>query len=232
MNNNYISLKVTNLTKIFKGKIIFKNISFQIKKGEILGLLGANGSGKTTLIQVLLGLIEQEKGEIIFFGNNNFNWQQIYKRINVIASFSQLQDQLTIMENLIIYAKLYQVTDYLSKISKLINFFDLKILIKEKRRLINLSSGEYMKVLFCKAFLNDPEIIFMDEPTANLDPLMSAKIIKYILDQKNKKKVSILYTSHNLEEAKKVCDRIAFLKNKSISNIIDKKNFKNLLNYY
>lgn len=222
-------LAIRNVLKKFKGRLILNNINLDIYKGEIFGLLGKNGAGKTTLIQTLLGLVEPDSGSITYFGKS-IDWKKIHQRINFVATYTRLPENLTIMENLITYAKLYDVKNYYKRIRELSEFLGIQELIQRNALVMTLSTGEQTRVILCKALLNNPGVLFLDEPTASLDPVIANKINRYFLELK--KKITIFYTSHNVEEAQNICDRIAFIKNGQITNIIDRKNFKQLLSFY
>jgi len=226
-------IEIQNLTKRFKNKTVFNNINLKVYSGEIFGLLGPNGSGKTTLIQALLGTIKPSKGTIKIFDKNlekSLSW--IHSKINSASAYSNLQKQLTIMENLLTFAGLYGIENPKQKINQLIKFFDLKNYVNQKTKVINLSSGENTRLLLCKALINDPKILFLDEPTASLDPNIARKVQNLILKVHKQRSLTIFYTSHNLAEIKRLCTRIAFLKKGKIIKIGPTTALKKLAKLY
>lgn len=203
-------LEVKNLVKKFGGFTAVNNISFDLKEGEILGFLGPNGAGKTTTIDMLLGLTTPTSGSINIFGLPfEENRVSILKRINFSASYISMPWLLTVRENLYTFARLYEVHNFKEKVRRLMEEFQLTNL---KDKLLNdLSSGQLTKLYLCKAFLNDPQLLLLDEPTAFLDPDIADVIRKLILERVRKEKMSILFTSHNMAEITEICDRVIFL---------------------
>lgn len=212
MQNNILEVK--NLTKKFNSRpnefTAVDNISFSIKDGEILGLLGPNGAGKTTTIQMLLGVMEPTGGEIKYFGKNfKKHREEILQDVNFSSSYISFPWQMTVWENLLIFADLYQVPDKTKRITKLLQAFECEHLKNKSFHM--LSAGEETRVFLTKAFLNYPKIILLDEPTASLDPDVAKKIREFLKKEKEEFKVSMLFTSHNMNEVEEMCDRIIFL---------------------
>jgi len=203
-------LDVKNLTKIFGKFTAVDNLSFSIKDGEILGLLGPNGAGKTTTIQMLLGVMEQTEGEIIYFDKPfKKHREEILQDVNFSSTYISFPWNLTIWENLMVFAHLYQVTDKRKRINKLLEAFEAQDL--KDKNFYMLSAGEKTKVFLIKAFLNYPKILLLDEPTASLDPDIAKKIREFLKKEKEEFNVSMLFTSHNMTEVEEMCDRIIFL---------------------
>ena len=208
-------LQIKNLTKQFGSFTAVNNISFDLKEGEILGLLGPNGAGETTTIQMLLGITTPNSGSIRYFDKDfSTNRQECLRTINYTSAFNALQGRTTVWENLIVFANLYLVDDPKKKILKLVDYFEIKNLLNSQYK--HLSSGEKTRVNFIKALLNDPKVILMDEPTASLDPDIADKTLSLIEQIKQDNKISILYTSHNMNEIDRICDRVIFLSNGKI----------------
>ena len=204
-------LEVKNLTKKFGKFTAVDNISFEIKDGEILGLLGQNGAGKTTTIQMLLGLMEATSGEISYFGKNLINHrEEILQQVNFSSTYISLPWFFTIDENLDIFARLYQIPDKKKRIDKLLQEFEVEHL--RKKQYFMLSAGERARVLLTKAFLNYPKVILLDEPTSSLDPDIAVKIRKFLIKERDEYNVSILLTSHNMAEVEEMCDRVIVIK--------------------
>lgn len=207
-------LQVNNLTKKFGppagGFTAVDNISFDLKEGEILGLLGPNGAGKTTTIDMLLGLTKPTTGEVKMFGLPfEENREKILKQMNFSAAYVNLPWRLKVWENLYTFGRLYEVENYKEKIEILIKEFKLSDL--RDKLTDSLSSGQLTRLYLCKAFVNNPRLLLLDEPTAFLDPDISDLVRKYILNKVKTKKTSVLFTSHNMAEVTEICDRVIFL---------------------
>lgn len=221
-------LKVNNLSKIFVSKtwpifgkeekfVAVDNISFELKKGEILGFLGSNGAGKTTTIQMLLGVLNPTQGQISYFGKDFYKHRtDILKKVTFASSYIKLPSRLKVWENLDIAGRLYNVPnpERSNQIEKLLKFFDIWHL--RDKSCVGLSAGQITRLMLVKAFLPKPEIILLDEPTASLDPDVAAEVREFVLKQKKEFGVSILFTSHNMDEVTQVCDRVLVLKNGKI----------------
>jgi len=205
-----IILEASGLTKKFKNVTAVNNISFTMNSGEILGLIGPNGAGKTTTMQMLLDLITPTSGTVSIFGlDMKIHRREILQKVNFSSSYISLPYALTVGENLKVFARLYGVKGARKKIGELLEIFEIENIRKETTR--RLSSGQITRVCLAKALLNDPEILFLDEPTASLDPDMAEKT-RTLLKRLNKEKhISILYTSHNMAEMEELSDRIIFL---------------------
>jgi len=203
-------LEVKGLTKRFGEFVAVDNISFSVKEGEVVGFLGPNGAGKTTTIQMLLSITTPTSGTIYYFDKDFFkDPQYCLSRINFTSAFNTLQGRVTVWENLVVFAHLYHVENPLPKIKKLVDRFEMNDLIH--KRYWDLSTGQRTRANFIKALLNDPKIILMDEPTASLDPDIADKTLTFIEELRHEHKITILYTSHNMAEVTRVCDRVIFL---------------------
>lgn len=220
-------LSVNNLSKTFttgfwplstiKTYTAVNNISFAIQKGEILGFLGHNGAGKTTTIQMLLGTLTPTSGAITYFDTNfENNRAQILKRVSYASGYDKLPARLTVWENLDIVGRIYCLPKKTreTQIEHLLKFFDMWNMRNKETG--SLSAGQATRVTLAKAFLPDPEIVLLDEPTAALDPEAAHDVRKFILKQKQEHNVSVLLTSHNMDEVTQVCDRVLVLKNGEI----------------
>lgn len=199
-----------NLTKKFNGFAAVDNISFEIKEGEIVGLLGPNGAGKTTTIQMLLGLITPTSGEIKIFGQDIAkNRQQILQRVGFASAYSAMQGKLNIYDNLLISSFLYDLPNKREKILGVLE--DVDLLDCAKKKFGTFSSGQKTRAVLARALLPRPRLLLLDEPTASLDPEIAERIQDLLLKIVSKHKVTILYTSHNMAEVSKMCDRVIFL---------------------
>ncbi len=203
-------LSVSGLTKYYGTFLAVDNVSFTIKEGEIVGLLGPNGAGKTSTIQMLLGLTIPTDGEIAYFDKDFFKHrEEILERINYASSYSHVQARITVRQNLEIYARLYGLGDAQSRIQEVLSLLEVEQVATHL--FWKLSSGQKTRVMLAKALLNRPKIILMDEPTSSLDPEIASKVLEVIRELQERERVSILYTSHNMVEVERICDRVIFL---------------------
>ena len=213
-------IEIKNLSKQYNNILAVKNINFKINKGSIVGLLGPNGCGKTTTIGMMLGLIKPTSGTVFINGQNienENNRTKILEKMNFISPYVELPKKLTVEENLKVYGKLYGVNNLQDKISDLmkqLNLFEFK-----KRKTGELSSGQKNRVSLAKALINEPEILFLDEPTVSLDPDVGDYIRTYIEGFASKKGTTILLASHNMDEVERLCNEVMMMKN---GEIIDK----------
>lgn len=203
-------LEVENLVKNYKDFRAVDGISFVVPRGKVIGFLGPNGAGKTTTIQMLLGITERSAGSIRYFGKDFFkNRIESLQRINFASAFNALQGRISVIENLLVFAKLYKVPDPKNKIEILAKQFAITKIMST--RYWDLSSGQKTRVNLAKSMLNDPELILMDEPTASLDPDITDKTLTLIERLREERNLSILYTSHNMDEITRVCDEVIFI---------------------
>jgi len=205
-------IETENLVKKFNGVTAVDGLSLRINEGQITGLLGPNGAGKTTTIQMMLDLITPTSGTIKIFGKDmKHNREEILGRINFSSPYVALPGNLKVWENLATFARLYGVKDIKKKIHELADFFEIRNLLQKMTS--SLSTGQLTRVNLTKALLNDPELLLLDEPTSSLDPDIADKtriMLKRIQKERN---VSILYTSHNMEEVEELCERVIFISN-------------------
>ena len=191
------SIKVIDLKKNYGNKEAVKNISFEIKENEIIGLLGPNGCGKTTTIGMILGLLKPTSGQVLINGFQlEKNRIEILQKINFISPYIELPKKLTVKQNLIVYGKLYSVKNLNSRIDYLVEELRLQNLLD--RVTGELSSGQKNRISLAKAIINNPSVLLLDEPTASLDPETGDFVRTFLENYKKEKKVSILLASHNL----------------------------------
>ena len=227
------SVIVENLTKNYIKKEAVKNISFEISENEILGLLGPNGCGKTTTIAMMLGLLKPTYGNVFINGKNIENNRiALLHKMNFISPYIELPKKLTVNENLIVYGKLYGV----KKIKERIKYLTEKLRLEDflDRKTGELSSGQKNRVSLAKALINDPNILFLDEPTASLDPETGDFVRSFIEQITKEKSMSILLASHNMDEVKRLCGNVLMMKDgliidKGTPNELIKKHGKNNL---
>ena len=206
-------IRVKNLTKKFKNSLAVNKISFEIEKNKTIGLLGPNGCGKTTSIGMMLGLIKPSHGEIIIDNQNleKTDRVSILSKMNFASPYVELPKKLTVKQNLEIYGRLYGVKNINEKIKEIADELNIKKFLEKKTG--ELSSGQKNRVALAKSLINNPKILFLDEPTASLDPDIGDYIRSYIQSYKSKNKVTILLASHNMAEVERLCDSIIMMKN-------------------
>ena len=203
-------LQVEKLTKRFGDFTAVSNISFVIRPGEILGLLGPNGAGKTTTIQMLLGLVTPTTGSIQMFGMDlSTHREAILQQVNFSSTYIAMPQSLTVEENLWVVARLYGLSDIQRSVDEIVKKLEMeKFRAKVTRK---LSSGQMTRLTLAKAFLTEPKILFLDEPTASLDPDIAYRIRALLKEERRSSGLSMLYTSHNMREMEEMSDRIVFL---------------------
>ncbi len=215
MNENII--EVRNLSKKFTNHQAVKNISFDLKRGEIKGILGANGAGKTTTITMLLGLLTPTSGSIKILSHDiSKNRYKILDKINFSSPYVDLPKKLTVRQNLFVYGMLYGVANINKKIKSIAKELGFENLLDIK--VGELSSGQKTRVSLGKAIINDPEILFLDEPTASLDPDTADRIRTFFENFCKKHNTAIILASHNMEEVTRLCDSVIMMKNGEITD--------------
>jgi ABC-2 type transport system ATP-binding protein len=206
---------VTELTKIYRGrppKTAVDGVSFALGPGEILGLLGPNGAGKTTTIQMLLSTLKPTSGRITYFGKPLDRFREdVLGRVGFASGYSKLPYRLTVAENLDVYGRLLSLSrvERRERSEELLSAFGVDNL--RNRVMAGLSSGETTRVMLAKAFLARPSVVLLDEPTASLDPEIAHDVRRFVRDRRDGEGVSMVYTSHNMDEVADVCDRVIFL---------------------
>jgi ABC-type multidrug transport system, ATPase component len=203
-------LEASGLRKAFGSFVAVDDVSFAIARGEILGLLGPNGAGKTTTIQMLLGLITPTAGTIRIFGMDLARHREaILQRVNFSSTYVSLPYTLSVRENLAVFGRLYGIKPLNPRIDAVMELLNLEDLADRQTR--QLSSGQLTRLHLAKALLNEPELLFLDEPTASLDPDTADQIRQLLKRLRAERQLSILYTSHNMAEMQEMSDRVVFL---------------------
>jgi len=208
-NSGPFAIDVKNLEFSYpkSKKKAINNVSFSIKKGEIFGFLGPNGAGKTTTQKIIIGLLKGFNGNVEVLGKKIKDWKtDLYNRIGVGFELPNHYQKLTALENLELFASFYQ--------DKTLNPMDLLEMVELEKdanqRVGTFSKGMKSKLNFARSLLNDPEVLFLDEPTTGLDPL-SSRLIKDIIKQKRDENKAIFLTTHNMNDADELCDRVGFI---------------------
>jgi|TARA_B110000211_G_scaffold192839_1_gene220293 ABC-2 type transport system ATP-binding protein len=214
-----MKLEIRNLVKKFNSIIAVNNISFEIEKNKTLGLLGPNGCGKTTSIGMMLGLITPTSGQI-FINEIRLepkNRIELLSLMNFASPYVELPKKLTVKQNLEIYARLYGVKKISERILEMTEDLNLKDFLNKKTG--ELSSGQKNRVSLAKSLINKPKLLFLDEPTASLDPDVGDFVREYLEKYKKKNELTMLLASHNMKEVERLCDSVIMMKQ---GEIVDK----------
>ena len=201
------SILISNLTKKFKDKTALKEISFSISSGEIFGFLGPSGAGKTTTINILTCQLPPDGGEVKILGKDCTQLtSDDFLKLGIMSDNVGFYDRLSLYDNLLFFAKFHNVEiSYLDYLLKRLKLYDDRFNKAEK-----LSTGMKQRMLLIRAILHSPKVIFLDEPTSGMDPTLSQIVHELLLEIKNSG-ATIFLTTHNMDEATKLCDSIALL---------------------
>jgi ABC-2 type transport system ATP-binding protein len=224
------AIEIKNLTKEFNGLKAVDNVSFKVKKGEIFGLLGPNGAGKTTIIKMLTALLNPTQGEAKVWDFGVLEQRdEVRNSIGIVFQEPALDDRLTGKENLDFHARLYGLDrkNRQKRIEEVLNLVELKdkadILVK------NYSGGMQRRLEIARGLMHYPKVLFLDEPTLGLDAQTRRHIWDYVLELNRKEKITVVLTTHYMEEADYLCQRIAIIDFGKIVVKDTPKNLKNLL---
>lgn len=200
-------IKLQNLTKIFEDKIAVDNLSLEIERGEIFGLLGVNGAGKTTTIRMLTLQTKPSRGNFFYFEDSKpiETRQKILETIGVVPQHLNFDQDLTVRENLELHARLHHVENYRARIDELLKYVELEKV--QNSSVKKLSGGMKRRLLIIRALIHKPQILFLDEPTVALDPQVRRKIWSLVKDLE----ATIILTTHYIEEAEALCNRVAII---------------------
>ena len=215
-------IEAKNITYSYNKKLAVDHISFDIGKGEILGFLGPNGAGKTTTLKMLTGQLLPQNGEISVLGIDvQKDVRKIKSQIGVCFEEKNLYEDMSAVENLTFFASLFGIKN-----------FDVKFLLKRvglsvdrKDRVLNYSKGMKQRLMVARALVNEPRVLFLDEPTDGLDPVSAEDIRNVILEEK-RKGVTVFLTTHDMMEADKLSDRVAFINEGKIAALDTPDNLK------
>ena len=199
-------IKVNNVSKYYKKLRALNNVSFTINEGELYGLLGVNGAGKTTLLKILSGLTNMTSGEFIVSGFNNNQMDEIKKLIDISPQETAVAKNLTVKENLEFFQELYNQKD-IDYLDQIVNDLGLSEVLNQRAK--TLSGGYQRRLSIALGLISKPKILLLDEPTLGLDVLARRELWKII--NKFKGKITIILTSHYLEEIEALCDRVAIM---------------------
>ncbi|MHC5375459.1 ABC transporter ATP-binding protein [Enterococcus sp. LJL120] len=200
-------LKLKHISKSFGNKEALKDINMTISEGEILGFLGPSGAGKTTTIKILTGQMTQTSGEAVILGQDTRKInEKIYEQIGIVTDASGFYEEFSVFDNLMLFANLLKVKK--ERVNELI---DRVGLTEQKNQLAGkLSKGQGQRLILARAVLHQPKLLFLDEPTSGLDPTTALEIHRLLLELKEAG-MGIFLTTHNMEEATKLCNHVALL---------------------
>ena len=225
-------LSINNLQKKFGSFEAVKKISFSIAENQTVALLGPNGCGKTTTIAMILGLITPTSGSISINNQMLKKDHHYLSKMNFASPYVELPKKLTVLENLNVYAMMYEVPDTKNRIEQLVEELNLVPILNKKTG--ELSSGQRNRVSLAKSIINNPEILLLDEPTASLDPDTGDFIRTFLENYKKKNSMATLLASHNMDEVSRLSDYVLMMKEGSIIdegtalNLISKHGKENL----
>jgi ABC-2 type transport system ATP-binding protein len=224
-----LAISVNGLSHTYNGQnFVVDDVSFAVKKGEIFGLLGKNGAGKTTTIKILTTLIHPTKGEVKVLGYDiKKEGSKIRKRVGVVQQ-DPSYEYASVKQNFDIYGFLWGIPKEVrdKRRDELIKLFGLEDLVKESA--MDLSGGQQRRIQVAREFIHDMDLLFLDEPTIGLDPVMRRTILDLLKDKARKDGLTIIFTTHNLEEADYLCDRIAIMDNGKFQALDTVENLKRL----
>jgi ABC-2 type transport system ATP-binding protein len=205
------AIELAHLTKRFGAITAVDDIGLRIERGEIAALLGANGAGKTTTIAMLLGLLLPDSGTVRVLGTDMLRHRyQVLDRINFSSPYVDLPRRLTVAENLQVFAQLYGVARIAERVREVADELDMTALLKRPSG--ELFAGQRSRAALAKALINRPEVLFLDEPTASLDPDTADRIRAYLTDHQARTGATILLASHNMAEVERMCSRVFIMK--------------------
>jgi lipooligosaccharide transport system ATP-binding protein len=204
-------IEVQNLHKQFNGLAAVDSLTFAVQQAEFFGLLGPNGAGKTTTIRMLYGFLPSTRGSIRIFGMDlGRHWRQIKARIGVCQQDNTLDPDLTVEQNLLVFAGYFSIPqkEACERGQELLDFFALSH--KKNAKVMELSGGMARRLILARALINQPDLLILDEPTTGLDP-QSRHQVWQKLETLKEKGLTIVITTHNMEEAARLCDRLVII---------------------
>ena len=205
------AIEVAHLTKVYKQTRAVDDVSFNIARGSITGLLGGNGAGKTTTIAMIMGLVLPTSGRVRVLGHAMPEGSaQVLGRMNFESPYVDMPMRLTVRQNLTIFGRLYAVADLRARIAQLAHDLDLNEFIDRPNG--KLSAGQKTRVALAKALINQPELLLLDEPTASLDPDTADWVREHLETYRKQHNATILLDSHNVLEVERLCDRVIIMK--------------------
>ena len=202
-----VLLSLSHVSKRFKTELALKDINMTLRQGEILGVLGPSGAGKTTTIKIITGQLRQTSGEARLLGTDSANIDEsIYENIGVVSDNSGIYKKMTVWQNLAVFARIWKVPrERVEQVLAQVGLAEHK-----NKPAGKLSKGQTQRLVLARAVLHKPRVLFLDEPTSGLDPSTAVAIHRMLLELKEEG-MAIFLTTHNMEEAAKLCDKVALL---------------------
>ncbi len=202
-----VLLELSHISKRYRTELALKDITMVLHEGEILGFLGPSGAGKTTTIKIITGQLKPTGGEAKLLGTDAENMDaSIYEKIGVVSDNSGVYEKMTVWQNLSVFAQIWNVKkERIEEVLKQVELWEHR-----KKLAGKLSKGQAQRLILARSVLHKPRVLFLDEPTSGLDPSTAVAIHKMLLDLK-KEGMAIFLTTHNMEEATKLCDKVALL---------------------
>lgn len=203
-------IEIEDLSKSFGERQVLSHVTFSVERGEVFGYLGPNGAGKTTTMRVLMGLLRPSSGRALVQGADLWRDDAARAAVGVLMENDGLYDRISAWQNLDYYGKLYRVPDRDRRIGELLGAFGL--VDRRDDRVFNFSKGMRRKLGIARAIIHDPEILLLDEPTSGLDPEAQKMVRDVLKDLSRREGMTVLLSSHNLDEVEKICSRVAVIK--------------------
>ncbi len=197
-----------HIRKVLSKREVLKDISFEVASGDIFGYLGPNGAGKTTSIRIILGLLRSDSGQVTILGHD-VKVDETRRRVGFVLEADGLYENMTALDNLVYYARIYGVTRPTERINEVLSQVGLKDRVRDK--VLAYSKGMRQRLSLARAILHDPDVLVLDEPTAGVDPTGQIEVRRIILDMSRNEGKTILFSSHNLDEVQRICNRIALI---------------------
>jgi ABC-2 type transport system ATP-binding protein len=219
-------IEVTNLTKKFNEKTVLDGINFEVEECEIFGFLGPNGAGKTTTMRILLGLLKPTSGKALVFGKELDNDDDSRRRVGVLLENDGSYERFSACENLKYFAQIYSVSGMEEKIKSLLDFVGLTD--RQHDRVGEFSKGMKRRLALARSLLNDPDVLFYDEPSSGLDPEAQKMVRDLMLRLAREKGKTVFLNSHDLDEVQRVCSKIAVLQGGKIKAYDTMENLEKL----
>ncbi len=223
------AIETDSLTKYYNGLLAVDNISFDVKRGEVFGFLGPNGAGKTSTIRMLVGLSRPTTGTARVAGYSiTEDIVEVKRRVGLVPEVSNLYDELSVWDNLLFMSQLYHVPRHRrnSRVEESLRSLDL--MRRKESKFGKLSKGLKRRVVIAASLVHEPEILFLDEPTVGLD-VMSAHSLRDYIEHLGSQHTTVFLTTHYIEEADRLCDRIAVLVEGRIQVLDTPENIKKRL---
>jgi ABC-2 type transport system ATP-binding protein len=208
------AVRIEGLVRRFGGRTAVDGLSFEVSPGETFGLLGHNGAGKTTTIRLLNGVLSRDAGEVAVLGiDPASDGERVRSRTGVLTEAPSLDERLTASENLEFFGRLYGVTEnrLRDQVAALLEVFGLTD--RAGDRVARYSRGMKQRLALARTLVHDPEILFLDEPTAALDPVAAREVHDLVERFRRDQRRTVLLCTHNLVEAERLCDRVAIMRN-------------------